>query len=266
MLKKYTLRERYVEGYKKKKEELFIDNCITLLEDINFSNLHKHISEAIEKNDENYNFENINSHTYLSILFSEYNDRGLYLKPTTQDDKFIIDAKEKLNYEYDLKGIRVFDRINDYQFNVYCSDDLNVVAITKYDVHGYRALMIRDKSKILGDEFGDFDYELWILSAIGDALYEFTEDSGSNKPKFIDIIELMQKEIDKIVEEQYKSDECKPKFSLSVMDYGENAKMVLSVEHQGLKFSEVIFPHKSICYNNGFNIYSEIKDLYNRTM
>lgn len=84
--------------------------------------------------------------------------------------------------------------------------------------------------------------------------------------KYIDIIELMQIQIDKITAEEWKSDECPPKFVLSVMGYDEEAKMALTIEHMGYRFTEVIFPCKGIVYNNGFNIYDEMRQLYNRTM
>lgn len=50
------------------------------------------------------------------------------------------------------------------------------------------------------------------------------------------------------------------------MGYKENAKIILTIEHLGLKFSTDLFPGEDILYNNGLDIREEIRSLYNRTM
>lgn len=77
---------------------------------------------------------------------------------------------------------------------------------------------------------------------------------------------MMQQNIDNIVKEVWTTDECPPNFILSVMDYDKNAKIMLTIEHLGYKFTDVLFPKEGINYNNGFNVYDEMKQLYNRTM
>ncbi|MDU6995934.1 MAG: hypothetical protein E6356_13825 [Terrisporobacter othiniensis] len=84
--------------------------------------------------------------------------------------------------------------------------------------------------------------------------------------KFIDITDLFQDKINELTEEMYGDDECKPKYTLSIMGYDEDAKFILSIDHLGVKFSNIIFPKKGIVYNNGFDLYEEMKQLYNRIM
>ena len=263
MSKFYTLNEKYVEGYQKKKERLFIENLMNLLKDLQFVEFYNQLSETINKKEDLYNFEDINGKTYFKLLFEEYGDVGICLRPILENESLSEDIEKYLNSE-NVKGLKISDQINSYGLNIYFTNDLNTI-IFKNNIGVNKTLLIKNKNIIVNNNYEDFNYELWILSTIGDYLYTFKEDSRKDH-KFIDIIKLMQNEIDKIVEEEYKNDVCKPKFELSIMDYNENAKIVLSVEHMGLKFSEIIFPHKNICYNNGFNIYDEIRDLYNRTM
>lgn len=265
MNKTYTLSEKYLEEYKIKKEQLFIDNLVGLLEDLRFSEFFNHISDAIEGKDDFFNVVDIGDKKYLKLLFEGYGDRGICLRPIAETESLHLDIVNHLDNTKNIKGIRISDQINSYKLNIYCSDDLNTIILNINDVEKTKSLFIKNKNKIVNCNNEDFDYELWLLSTIGDCMYDF-EEAVKKDYKFIDIIKLMQNEIDKIVEEKYKEDICKPKFELSVMDYGENAKIVLSVEHMGLKFSEIVFPHKNICYNNGFNIYDDIRDLYNRTM
>lgn len=265
MNKPYTLNEKYLKEYKRKKEQLFIDNIVGLLEDLRFSEFYNHVYNAIESKNVFYNFENLNGKTYLKLLFDEYGDRGIALRPIFKNKSLSADIEKYLDDNKNINGIRVSDQINSYRLNIYCSDDLNTIILDCDDTGRNKTLIIKNKKEIINCNFEDFDYELWLLSTIGDYMYDF-EENDKKRHEFKDIIGLMQDGVNKIVGEKYKDDICKPKFELSVMDYGENAKIVLSVEHMGLKFSEIIFPHKNICYNNGFNIHDEIRDLYNRTM
>ena len=84
----------------------------------------------------------------------------------------------------------------------------------------------------------------------------------------MDIIEVIQIQVDKIVNEQYSGEElCIPKFTVSLLD---NNKIILTCKRKSLSFSEVIFPveydEKDMWVYGLWNLEDYMKDLYNRTM
>lgn len=81
-----------------------------------------------------------------------------------------------------------------------------------------------------------------------------------------DIIECIQSEVDKLVEEEYKADKCKPQYVVSILFLNENdQKIILNCTHLGRTFSRVLFPRKE-CYYEYDNLKDVIIDLYNQTM
>jgi len=88
----------------------------------------------------------------------------------------------------------------------------------------------------------------------------------------MDIISILQKEVDNIAKEKYKNDSCKPTFIVSVYQkYNDitgkinNHKILLTVVHNGISHSRVIFPVLS--NNFGYeSLEKEIEWLYNSTM
>jgi len=87
----------------------------------------------------------------------------------------------------------------------------------------------------------------------------------------MNIVDYIQEVVDRIVKEKYKDDTCMPQFIVSVLqeiDYSgkiNNHKLLLTVIHNGISNTRVIFPILS--YNYGYeNLEKEIEWLYNSTM
>lgn len=81
-----------------------------------------------------------------------------------------------------------------------------------------------------------------------------------------DIIDTLQDKINTIANELYKNDNCKPKFYVSIIFEEEyNQKIILTIEHLGVKFSRVLFPVKENFYGYE-NLVDVVKSLYNQTM
>lgn len=81
-----------------------------------------------------------------------------------------------------------------------------------------------------------------------------------------DIIECIQSEVDKFVEEEYKTDKCKPQYIVGILFLNENdQKITLNCTHLGRTFSRVLFPRKE-CYYEYDNLKDVIISLYNQTM
>lgn len=80
------------------------------------------------------------------------------------------------------------------------------------------------------------------------------------------IIDCIQKQIDKLVDDKYSGDECMPIFTVSVLwRNADTQEIVLTCTHLGNSFSRVLFP-----IMDGFWGYDALGDivesLYNQTM
>lgn len=81
----------------------------------------------------------------------------------------------------------------------------------------------------------------------------------------MDIVNILQKEVDRLTKEEYGNDECPPEFIVSVMYDGSPHKILLTVRHLGQSFTDVLFPNED--YKYGYESLSkEMEYLYNRTM
>ena len=90
--------------------------------------------------------------------------------------------------------------------------------------------------------------------------------------EYIDIIEAIQRSVDKIVKKKYDSDkDSPPKFIVSLLDKSDNEgkfighEIALTVTHMGWVHTRVIFPQ--LQYKYGYEpLEREIEWLYNSTM
>lgn len=82
----------------------------------------------------------------------------------------------------------------------------------------------------------------------------------------LDIIDLLNKYVQELAKIKYATDTtCPPQFWVSILGYGENQKIVLSVSHLGSSYSKILFPQPDADY--GYEtIEQEVEWLYNRTM
>jgi len=79
-----------------------------------------------------------------------------------------------------------------------------------------------------------------------------------------DIIEILQKEVDSLNDKNYKHDECKPEFNISILNENDE-KIILSIHHLHRRFSRVVFPRDD-CYYGYESLEEILIDLYNQTM
>ena len=85
----------------------------------------------------------------------------------------------------------------------------------------------------------------------------------------MDIIETIQKQVNKIARNKYQEEEkwCTPIFIVSLL---EHDKIILTCKHRQLAFSKVIFPADKSdveTWGYGLDVLEEhMKGLYNRTM
>lgn len=82
---------------------------------------------------------------------------------------------------------------------------------------------------------------------------------------FKSVIDCTQEEVDKICEDVYYNDDCKPVFLVSLNSEGDCDKLILTVTHLYQSFSETLFPRKDMPYGYETVEYM-MKNMYNRTM
>lgn len=87
----------------------------------------------------------------------------------------------------------------------------------------------------------------------------------------MDIIETLQEKVNEIVNIKYEKDQCKPIFTVSLIQKYDitgkirNHEIGLTVQHLGQCFTRTIFPLPHHIYGYP-NLEEEIEDLYNNTM
>jgi hypothetical protein len=92
------------------------------------------------------------------------------------------------------------------------------------------------------------------------------------KDKIIDmnIVELIKDRVNKLTDEHWSKDKCKPQFIVSIL-YDRNIRdkmeqyIILTCIHLSSSVSSVLFPVEKNIYGYD-SILSEMEDLYNQTM
>lgn len=78
------------------------------------------------------------------------------------------------------------------------------------------------------------------------------------------IIDCVQEEVDRICDNKWEIDQCKPKFLVSLnSEYTD--KLILTITHMGQSFSETLFPRLDMPYGYESVEYM-MRQMYNRTM
>jgi len=80
----------------------------------------------------------------------------------------------------------------------------------------------------------------------------------------MNIVNIIQKSINDIINELYKGDACKPSVIISILREDDIDKIIITLTHMGRSFSDTLFPKKNIFDYDG--LIDTIKFLYNSTM
>lgn len=83
---------------------------------------------------------------------------------------------------------------------------------------------------------------------------------------YYDITNCIQKQVDKIIEKEYKDDECSPTFNVSILYKSDkDQSIIITCVHNLRSFSRVLFPREE-CYYGYDSLGDIIRDMYNQTM
>lgn len=83
---------------------------------------------------------------------------------------------------------------------------------------------------------------------------------------YYSIIDIIQDIVNKYVEDNYKNDECKPTYIVSVDNQDMNNQRILcTITHLGQSFTYTIFPRNNTYYGYE-SLYKMLDNMYNQTM
>ena len=82
----------------------------------------------------------------------------------------------------------------------------------------------------------------------------------------IDIINMIEKNIQELVKEEWKNDDCPPEFWVSLNNEDmNNQAIMITIKHCGYKFTENLFPRKNTEYGYE-SVLNQMINMYNQTM
>lgn len=80
------------------------------------------------------------------------------------------------------------------------------------------------------------------------------------------LIELIDNAVQCLAKQRWARDDCPPKFWVSLSNEDDrNQSILLTISHNGYKFTETLFPRKKMTYGYT-SILDHMVELYNRTM
>lgn len=80
------------------------------------------------------------------------------------------------------------------------------------------------------------------------------------------LIDIIDDAVQLLAQKRWSRDDCPPKFWVSLNNEDDrNQSILLTISHNGFKFTETLFPRKKMVYGYT-SILDHMVELYNRTM
>ena len=82
----------------------------------------------------------------------------------------------------------------------------------------------------------------------------------------LNIVNILEEEVQKLVKEHWKNDDCPPEFWVSLNNEDmDNQTILITINHLGNKFTERLFPRRNTEY--GYEtVLNQMINMYNQTM
>lgn len=166
----YTLDERYFFSFLKEKQLLFENKIKGIIEDINLKELYNYILDLIN-NSEDESIETLygGDKAFKISAYEEYEEILIYSKECNEED-----ILELLSLEDKVYSIKIIERICHRNLSIHFDENVNNIVFSYRFIDEHKYILMRNY-KILVDKLNDYDYVLWLLSVIGDFLFEFEE-------------------------------------------------------------------------------------------
>lgn len=82
----------------------------------------------------------------------------------------------------------------------------------------------------------------------------------------LDIVDIIEEEVEELTKEHWENDSCPPEFWVSLNNEDmNNQSIMITISHNGFKFTERLFPRKETQYGYD-SVIGQMISMYNRTM
>lgn len=82
----------------------------------------------------------------------------------------------------------------------------------------------------------------------------------------LNIVEIIEKEVCRLVEDYWSNDDCPPVFWASLNNENpNNQSIMITINHNGIKFTERLFPRNNTDYGYD-SVINQMINMYNQTM
>lgn len=167
MNKSYTLNERYYNSFLEEQKLLFTNKLKNIIEDINLKETYDYILDFIENEEEP-----------IETLYS--GAKALKIEGNEEYEKILITCRECnekdvldiLSLEDKIYSIKIIDKICHRNLSIHFNENLDGIVLSYKFLDEHKYILIRNY-EIIVDKLNDYDYVLWLLTVIGDTLFEF---------------------------------------------------------------------------------------------
>lgn len=166
----YTLVSKNYLTFLEGVESLFLEKFKNIVDDLNLKEMYNDVISFIE----NASSENIeilyDDKKALKLTYeNEYQEILISCRECIEDDILkILDTSET------IYSILITDRICHNGFNVHFDEHVKNIVLSRKFLGEHNYTLIKD-NRIVSDSLKDFNHILWLLSIIGDYLYEFED-------------------------------------------------------------------------------------------
>lgn len=170
MEKVYNLADKTYVSFENEVEQLFLDKIKFITEVMDFKDTYDSVLEYLDDSDKN----EIQVETLYSgakaLRFNGSNDYECVLLGVCENisDKYI----NRLNIDKPVYGLKIIDRICHKNLHIYFDEEQKNILFSFSLDEQY--ILIKN-FKMVKCTSNDFSHILWLLSVIGDCMFEFTE-------------------------------------------------------------------------------------------
>lgn len=170
-MSEYTLIDRNYTSFLEEVETLFTEKIKNIIEDINLKETYDLIEDLIKSADKNRIQTFSSGNKFLKIIETD-DDKEMLISCRKCNEEDVIELLDTVNTIYTLK---IVDRICHQGLSIHFDETAsNILFSYKFlDEHKY---VLMNNYKIISDTLNNYNYILWLLSIVGDTLFEFSDD------------------------------------------------------------------------------------------
>lgn len=171
----YNLTDRVYISFENEVQELFLKKIKFIIEAMNFKHTYDTVLDFLTNNEKDEIENNI------EILYS--GAKALRFDGNNEYEHILVAIAENIDNEIvnildidnEIYGLKIIDRICHKNLSIYFDEEQENILFSFRFLDEHKYILIKD-SKIVKDTSNDFYHILWLISVIGDCLFEFSEE------------------------------------------------------------------------------------------